>query len=117
LWIAYSALPQFRVAVDQVARAHAARARGARPVPKPIELNVAYILDELAMAIRITEIAGFHTEYHPSPDLSLATALYAGAFAGDGLSVEGLVERPPRRKFILLRDATLAQSPLQSFLA
>lgn len=108
LWIAYSSLPRFRAAVDEVALGHAVRAKAGRPVPKQRELNVAYILDELAMAIRITEIAGYNTEYHPGPDLTLATALYAGRFAADGLSVEELIAGPARRKFIFLNDVVAA---------
>ncbi len=104
LWIAYSVLPRFKLEVDEIAHAHSVRVQGDQRTPSHPLASAAYILDELAMCMRITELEGHHDEYHPSPDLPLATSLYAGAFANEGLSVESLVGARQKRRFILLDE-------------
>ncbi len=56
-------------------------------------------IESLAMRLRVGEVAGYHHEYGRGPEALLASQLYAGAYARDGLTVEELVGFPPRRAF------------------
>ena len=51
------------------------------------------------MCLRISEVAGYTFEYYPGTELDVLTKLYSGEFAGDGLTVESLVESMPTRRF------------------
>jgi tRNA-dependent cyclodipeptide synthase len=107
LWLAYSTLDEFRRQVDHVAIKHTAKAIQGDQTPNHARVSAAYILDEIAMCIRVTEVEGFASEYHPSADLPVATALYAGEFAADGLSVQELTGKPPHRTFTILHESAM----------
>lgn len=69
------------------------------------EVRVATLraIESLAMRLRVGEIAGYHHEYGSGRDAPLATALYRGDYANEGLTVEGLVGHPSRREYRQLR--------------
>jgi hypothetical protein len=115
LQIAWSALPEFRQLVQDEARAHVVRIHG---VPESAffgEVGVAYLLDEVAMCIRIAELGDCSFEYHPGPELGILTAIYAGAFRARGLSIESLVGQPARRRFTPLYEPAEGAPGLASF--
>ena len=64
-----------------------------------LALNAQYILDEAAMAIRITELGEYPNEYYPGEDIPLLLALYGSVFREVGLTVESLVGHHPKRVF------------------
>jgi tRNA-dependent cyclodipeptide synthase len=100
LRIAYCALHDFRLCVDADASAHAERCssnldnRNANH-----ELCVAYVLDETAMDIRITELADHPFEYYPEQHIQTLTSLYSSCFREFGLTVSELIGRPAQRVF------------------
>jgi hypothetical protein len=104
LQIAWSALPDFQRLVEEEARAHVARIHGIPESGFFVDVGVAYLLDEVAMCIRITELSDHGFEYHPGPQLGILAAIYGGEFRGQGLSVESLVGQPTRRHFMALYE-------------
>lgn len=99
LRIAYATIADFRVAADSCAISHFSRHPSSVDVPKRIELCTAYIIEETAMSIRITELADRPFEYYPDNDIELLTPIYDGKFAGHGLTVEALTGSMPKRVF------------------
>lgn len=102
LWTAYFVLDRFRDVVHKAASRHTLRAIQGEQTPAHAEVSAAYLLDEMAMCLRITEVEGYSAEYHPGADLSVLRDLYAGAFADLGLTVESLVGHAPRRTFTVI---------------
>lgn len=99
LRIAFDTIDVFRESVEQGANLHTmARASGKR-IPRMGETSISYVLDELAMCLRITELEGYHNEYYPRPELPVLTRLYASEFEAQGLSIRTLVGQDPRRSF------------------
>jgi hypothetical protein len=104
LRIAYSVIREFRECVDRDAYSHdekhpeTSEYREARH-----ELAVSYVLDETAMAIRITEFTNHSFEYYPDDHIKTLTYLYEDRFRARGLSVSGLIGKPPKRVFRPLR--------------
>jgi hypothetical protein len=104
LRIAYSVIREFRECVDHDASSHdvkhpeTSEYREARH-----ELAVSYVLDETAMAIRITEFTNYSFEYYPDDHIQTLTYLYEDRFLARGLSVSGLIGQLPKRVFRPLR--------------
>jgi tRNA-dependent cyclodipeptide synthase len=109
LWLSYSVLPDFRDQVDAVAAQHTKKAVLGPRTPDHAQVSAAYILDEIAMCIRVTELEGYCHEYHPGPDLPVAQALFAGQFRHLGLSVDLLTGAVPRRSFTVLYEEQALQ--------
>lgn len=106
--IAFETLPYFRSCIIEAAQAHKVEQM---PTEMATNLNVAYLLDEIAMCIRITEIGDFPCEYHPSNTLPVLEMLYSGRFADDGLSVTTLTDKSTvKRSFTVLRCGEQLQS-------
>lgn len=86
---------------DVLRLAHARQRRGGAGA----EVRVATLraIESLAMRLRVGEIAGYHLEYGNGRDAPLATALYRGDYAAEGLTVETLVGHPSRREYRRLR--------------
>ena len=59
-------------------------------------------IEGLAVRLRVGELSGHHAEYGRSREVTLASRLYAGSYASDGLTVEELVGRPPKRVYLRL---------------
>lgn len=79
-----------RLAHDRLRRGrHAAAAR----------MATLRAIESLAMRVRVGEMAGYHSEYGSGRDAPLATALFRGAYAAEGLTVEALVGVPSRRVY------------------
>jgi hypothetical protein len=103
LRIAYAANDGFKTCVDHTAALHV---RDEATGGLTRVLNAEYVLDEMAMCLRVTELAGFHYEYYPGPQIEPLEKLYAGAFSAGGLSVAGLTGDPPQRVFASLTQET-----------
>ncbi|HEY6768956.1 MAG TPA: tRNA-dependent cyclodipeptide synthase [Candidatus Sulfotelmatobacter sp.] len=100
LRIAYSAIEEFRCCVDHDASFHFERHLGnSRNADRHHELCVSYVLDETAMDIRITELAGYSFEYYPEDHIRTLTHLYEDRFANFGLTVSKLVGQSAKRVF------------------
>jgi tRNA-dependent cyclodipeptide synthase len=102
LQIAFCAIPSFREAVQKTAEAHVLHA--GVDTPNSLQTSASFILDEVAMCLRVTEIEGHSYEYYPSKDINVLTALYADEFLHHGLTVENLVRRPRRRTFFTINE-------------
>jgi hypothetical protein len=102
LKIAYSAIESFR---DCVHRDVAIHLDGLAENHYPAELHerlcALYVIEETAMIIRITEEHNPY-EYYPRQHIQTLTDTYAGKFAAQGLTVEGLVHHPHQRVFSAL---------------
>jgi tRNA-dependent cyclodipeptide synthase len=102
LHIAFCAIPLFTEAVNIAAEAHVIQAGVA--TPSSLQTSAAFILDEVAMCLRVTEMEGHANEYYPSKDINVLTALYADKFSHHGLTVENLVRGPRRRAFFTINE-------------
>ena len=71
-----------------------------------VALSALYILDEIAMCLRITECGGFNHEYYPREELPVLRQLYEGQFEPDGLTVLALVGHEAKRIFRPLESLT-----------
>ncbi len=98
--LAAAYLPRFSASVEATADRHVGKldltgpaAFGARTASRD------YVLDEMAMCLRMTEVAGFTAEYYPGEDLTTLRDLYADCFVGYGLTTEALIGRARRRVF------------------
>jgi tRNA-dependent cyclodipeptide synthase len=107
--IACGVIVPFRTLVRDIAARHVAQTPAAA-VPNALEASVAFILDEIAMCLRITEVAGWSFEYHPASDLPALGELYADQFRPYGLTVESLTGAVRRRRFHVLDVADLTPS-------
>jgi hypothetical protein len=56
-------------------------------------------IDSLAIRLRVGELSGHDAEYGRGPEALLASRLYAGCYAADGLTVEQLIGRPAKRVY------------------
>lgn len=56
-------------------------------------------IEALAIRLRVGELSGHYAEYGRVPESLLASRLYAGSYAADGLSVDQLIGRPARRVY------------------
>jgi tRNA-dependent cyclodipeptide synthase len=105
LRIAYSGIDAFRSCVDEDASVHLQKHWNGSPDREVHgELCVSYVLDETAMDIRVTELAGYRFEYYPQDHIRTLTRLYENKFIAFGLTVAGLVEQPAQRVFTPLHN-------------
>jgi hypothetical protein len=56
-------------------------------------------IEALAIRLRVGELSGHHAEYGRTPEVLLASRLYAGSYAIDGLTVDTLIGRPAKRVY------------------
>jgi tRNA-dependent cyclodipeptide synthase len=102
--IGFESIPGFRSLVCELAVTHVDKvARDSADSPAIIRLCADFILDEIAMCLRITELAGFSSEYYPGDDISVLGELCAGRWSKSGLSVESLLGTDSKRKFTRLK--------------
>ncbi len=97
--IAYGMLSPFRQALDKTARAYLRHLVHDRRGERNAENSIRFLLDEMAMCLRVTEVEGYCHEYYPVEELKVLTDLYQGAFQPLGLEVSSLLNRQPRRMF------------------
>jgi tRNA-dependent cyclodipeptide synthase len=99
LRIAFEVIPDFQALVCELASVHARKTPQAVDFSRMVRLCVDFLLDEAAMCLRITELAGFCFEYYPGNDIPLLSELCAGRWAQSGLSVEALLGVKSKRRF------------------
>lgn len=90
LHIAYATLIPFQQCVNDVAVEHINKSFGKLQFPDPLQTSVAFLLDEVAMCLRITELDQFPYEYYPENQTDILTQLYENRFFLNGLSAESL---------------------------
>ncbi len=91
LQIAYTTMPLFRECIDSTALKHLNSSKYKQDLPNSFQLNTAFLLDEIAMCLRITELDEYHYEYYPSSQIDALEKLYSNEFDQQGLSVETLI--------------------------
>lgn len=98
--IAYVNISSFADCVNTIAESHLiADVRSAKDSSK-IKSSVLYILDEIAMCLRVSELGDYHNEYYPDDEIRALTLLYRNDFACSGLSVSTLTGvKIPSRTF------------------
>lgn len=105
LQIAYSTLLPFQQVVNDVALKHMEKAFANLHFPNSLQTGIAFLLDEVAMCLRITELDQFSYEYYPTNQTDILTQLYSNKFTQQGLTVESLTGKPKRnRKFQVLNE-------------
>jgi hypothetical protein len=100
---ALAALDGFRNSVERIAMLHVEKVnRADTAVGFRLRASMDYIIDEVAMCLRIAEIQGFTAEYYPGAQIDVLRQLYEREFADVGLTVDALVGAIPRREFFQL---------------
>ncbi|MBM3908745.1 MAG: hypothetical protein FJ363_11820 [Gemmatimonadetes bacterium] len=56
-------------------------------------------IDALAMRLRVAELSGHHAEYGRDAETLVASRMYSGSYAEEGLTVEALVSQPAQRVY------------------
>lgn len=103
LQIAYATLIPFQQCVNDVALKHIEKNLTKLHFQSSLKASTAFLLDEVAMCLRITEIDQFQYEYYPTNQIDIITELYADKFVQYGLSIEALTGKTERsRKFNIL---------------
>jgi hypothetical protein len=103
LTIAHAGMIPFQQCVERVVRSHFATSGIQSPDDETaMRLCGAYVIEETAMIIRITELAGRSFDYYPDDQIELLQALYENRFEPFGLTVESLTGRPRARTFTRL---------------
>jgi len=92
----------FRECVESMAREHIFRRTDQDKILGVVGASTTYVLEEVAMCLRVTEVAGYSHEYYPAPEARVLTELYSGRFDQYGLSVRDLVGKDPARQFTVL---------------
>jgi hypothetical protein len=99
LFIAYEQITSFRDEVNKVAESHIALI-GDTSIPTILpHLEAMFILDEIAMCLRVTELDEYRFEYYPSDQIEVLKQLYCGNFQKYGLTVNALTGSPIKREF------------------
>jgi len=108
LQIAYSTIIPFQQSVNDVAMEHINKTFTKLHFPNSLQACAGFLIDEVAMCLRITEIEDYSYEYYPARQIDILTQLYANRFTSYGISVENLTGKKKRtRKFhILIIDQT-----------
>lgn len=110
LHIAYITIGPFQDCVNNVAMAHIKKASANCDFPNSLQTSAAFLLDEVAMCIRITEMDNFPFEYYPSEQINILSELYADKFSSYGLTIESLTEKDKRaRSFQILNNDKAAK--------
>ena len=99
LHIAYLAIGDFRRCVDYDAEIHFSNSKVGIQRNLLTALSAAYILDETAMDIRITELDRRKYDYYPVEQINTLRSIYSGEFSKQGLTVESLIGTLPCRVF------------------
>ncbi len=102
LTIAFHTIEDFRISVMGIVDKHKVKV----PVVKHFSgiegASAQFVLDEIAMCLRVTEKDCFHFEYYPEEQIGTVAELYDGAFAKHGLTVDLLTGERPERRFEML---------------
>ena len=99
LYISYLTIDDFSKDIKKNALNHISSNNLLKNIPNSYYLNVAYILDEISMSLRVTELDKYHYEYYPCNELEILKKLYNDEFKKYGLCVETLVGHKPKRIF------------------
>lgn len=103
LYISYLTIEPFNEIVKNRAMHHIQKHKELRLLPNAYYLNVAYILDEIAMSIKVTEFDNFKYEYYPMDQMDVISKLYNNEFHSFGLTIQNLINQKPSRVFSSLR--------------
>lgn len=101
LVIAYTTIDCFKNDVDSLAQEHAIQNQSLKK-HRFEELSILYILDEMAMCLRITEFTDFIHEYYPVPQLKVLEYLYNDKYKDYGLSIGNLLNTTRKRTFLVI---------------
>ena len=111
LTIAHAGMQSVRECVDRVAGAHlGGLGKALTDDATAMRLCSAYVLEETAMVLRVTELAQRPFEYYPGRQIELLEALYADRFEAFGLTIESLTGRPRTRVFTDLGPSQVLQT-------
>jgi hypothetical protein len=108
--LSYYALPAFRQDVNSAARAHAASRHSRFPIEAKFELSKGYILEEVALSVRLHACDSIHYEYYVGGQSQVILKLYDGRY---GLSPFDLAELEPRdQEFCFFSLDSSSNAPL-----
>ncbi len=99
LRIAFEVIDSFRETITDVALQHRTKLGNPSPNMEEKRASTAFLLDEIAMCLRVSEVEGYANEYSPYSDMSAIRDLYSGKFVSYGLSIDNIVDKKARRVF------------------
>jgi hypothetical protein len=111
LRIALDTIPAFKESVNRLTMKHAENSQLA-VASDTLATSAGFVIDEIAMCLRVTELADFHFEYYPELEISVLSELYNGSFSQFGLTVEALTGQNPKRQFSVLKFPQEATMPV-----
>ena len=102
LIIAFYNINEFREDVYSVAHSHVKKFSNSDNYENLLNSSAIYIIDEISMAIRVSEIDNYINEYYPTDEVSVLKKIYSNSYNEFGLTVDNLIGRKSQRKFKVL---------------
>ncbi len=99
LVIAFYNVKTLREDVYSLAHQHLKKFSNSSKYDNLLNSSALYIIDEVSMAIRVSEFDNFYNEYYPTDEVSILTNLYANKYQENGLTVQSLIKQEPKRHF------------------
>lgn len=104
LQIAYASINEFKVLVNNAARQHIDKSEAIKSIPGILELCAQYLIDEVAMNLRITEIEKYSFEYYPGEEIDVIKKLYNNDFEKFGLSIKNITNKSNLKRTFNMLD-------------
>ena len=102
LIIAFYNINEFREDVYSVAHSHVKKFSNSDNYENLLNSSAIYIIDEISMAIRVSEIDNYINEYYPTDEVSVLKKIYNNSYNEFGLTVDNLIGKKSQRKFKVL---------------
>jgi len=107
LGIAFCNLKPFRDDVYLLAHQHLKKFSNSDKYDNLLNSSALYIIDEVSMAIKVSEFDNFNNEYYPTHEISILTNLYANKYQNNGLTIDSLIKKVPKRQFKALTSLNI----------
>jgi hypothetical protein len=102
LIVAFYNIKEFRDDVYAVAHTHLKKFSNSDKYDNLLNSSAIYIIDEVSMAMRVSELGGYYNEYYPTDEVPILTNIYNDTYKESGLTVSDLIKHTPRRTFNIL---------------
>jgi hypothetical protein len=102
--LAYYAVPAFRRDVEAAAGAHADVRQDIYPINQRRALSQGYILEEIAVSVRLHVVGGIHEEYYIGAQAPVVLGVYDGRYGFDAATLAERPEKAGTDRFYALDD-------------
>jgi len=102
--LAYYGVPSFRRDVDSAALAHAVARQEIYPLNQRRALSKGYLLEEIAVSVRLHVIEGIHDEYYIGAQAPVVLGVYDGRYGFDAATLAERPEKAGLDRFYALDD-------------